>query len=145
MHATMKSLLAATFCLAGLLADVTSTAAQQSAADWAKRWFMENDRDHDGYLTADEVIAYQLKLLKRMDRFDDGNISPQEYCAGIDPSRSADMARCHKQFAAIDANGNGYITAEEVTNYYQLVLKAADVNKDDKVSLEEWLAAQGGD
>jgi Ca2+-binding EF-hand superfamily protein len=144
MRATTKYLLAATLCLAGLFADVTSTAAQESAADWAKRWFKENDRDHDGNLTADEVIAYQLKLLKRMDRFDDGNISPQEYCAGIHSNQS-DMARCHRHFAAIDANGDGYITAEEVTAYYQLILKTADVNKDGKVSLDEWLAVAGHD
>ena len=60
----MRSLLTAAFCLVGLFVDATSTAAQQSGADRAKRWFLQNDRDHDGYLTADEVIAYPTKTPK---------------------------------------------------------------------------------
>ena len=143
MHATVKCLLAAAFCLAGLIADVSSAAAQQSASDRAKRWFMENDRDHDGYLTVDEVVAYQLKLLRRMDLFGDGNISPQEYCANTSYGSADEIARCHRQFAEIDANGDGYITAEEVTEYYRLLLETADVKKDGKVSLDEWLAVAG--
>jgi Ca2+-binding EF-hand superfamily protein len=143
MYAKKRALLAAALCLGGLLADVTSTTAQESASDRAKRWFSEHDRNHDGYLIADEVIAYELKQLSRMDRFEDGNISPQEYCAGIAPNLTDDAARCHSRFAKIDANSDGYITAEEVTNFYRHAMKAADQNGDGKVSLEEWLSAMG--
>ena len=123
----------------------SSTTADQSGASRAKRWFLQNDRNHDGYLTADEVIAYQLKLLKRMDQFNDGNISPQEYCQGDDPDMAAYIARCHRQFATIDSNGDGYITAQEVTEYYQLLLQTADLHKDGKITLDEWLAVAGDD
>ena len=80
-----------------------------------------------------------------MDLFDDGNISPQEYCQGHDPNMADYMARCRRQFAKIDANGDGYITAQEVTEYYQLLLQTADLHKDGKITLDEWLAVAGDD
>jgi len=82
---------------------------------------------------------------EQMDLFDDGNISPQEYCANTSYGSADEIARCHKEFAAIDANGDGYITAEEVTDYYRLLLQTADVKKDGKITLDEWLAVAGGD
>jgi hypothetical protein len=45
------------------------------------------------------------------------------------------------RFARIDANGDAYVALDEVQDFYWLVLQTADQNNDDRVSLNEWLAA----
>jgi hypothetical protein len=45
------------------------------------------------------------------------------------------------RFARIGANGDAYVAVDEVQDFYRLVLQTADQNNDDRVSLDEWLAA----
>src|ERR1700674_67779 len=70
-----------TFVLA--LSVVLPTSAEMSIEEHAKRWFMEHDRNGDGFLTVDEVVHYELKLFKRKDITGAGKLSLGEYCAGI--------------------------------------------------------------
>jgi Ca2+-binding EF-hand superfamily protein len=119
--------------------------AQTSEENQLIHWFQAHDRDHDGYLTMDEVIGYEIKLFKRMNSDGSGRLREDEYCGGIPPSNTAELSRCHNRFTHIDANGDGYITSDEVADFYRLVLQTADQNGDGKVSLEEWLASGLGD
>ena len=58
-----------------------SALAQMSAEERAKVWFKEHDRDHDGYLTADEVKGHFPFIEQNFAQVDvdhDGRISPAE-------------------------------------------------------------------
>lgn len=121
-----------------------SALADMSTQERLQRWFQEHDRDHSGYLTSDEVIAYELKQFKRMDRAGDGRLSVDEYCSGIDETAAGEVDRCHRRFATIDKKGDGYITQEELSDFYRRVMQAADKKGDGRITLDEWLAAAGG-
>ena len=82
-----------------------------------------------------------MKLFKRKDSTGSGKLSLGEYCVGIPADLTAETDRCHRRFAAIDANGDGLIAPEELTDNLRRVLQAADKNGDGKVSMDEWLAA----
>jgi len=140
----MRKLLMVVLYLATVLVNILPAAAQMSDADRAKRWFVEHDRDHDGYITLDEVMGYETKLFNRMDSERAGRLREDQYCAGIPGSNSVELDRCHKRFAHIDANGDGYIDLDEIRDFYRLVLQTADQNGDGKITLEEWLAATAG-
>jgi Ca2+-binding EF-hand superfamily protein len=103
----------------------------------AKAWFTPHDRDRDGFLTVDEVAGYESKAFRREDLDGDGRISVDEFLTGI-PSEL--IERYRKRFTQMDANGDGYLTLDEVDGYYRRILQAADRNGDGKVSLDEWLA-----
>ena len=120
---------------------VLPTSAEMSIEEHAKRWFMERDRNGDGFLTVDEVVHYELKIFKRKDSRGTGKLSLGEYCTGIPADQTEEVDLCYRRFAAIDASGSGFITPEEITDYFRRVLKAADKNGDGKVSLDEWLAS----
>jgi Ca2+-binding EF-hand superfamily protein len=128
-----------TFVLA--LSVVLPTSAEMSIEEHAKRWFMEHDRNGDGFLTVDEVVHYELKLFKRKDITGAGKLSLGEYCAGIPADLTEEADLCHRRFAAINASRNGFVTPEEIADYFGRVLQAADKNGDGKISLDEWLAA----
>jgi Ca2+-binding EF-hand superfamily protein len=127
------------------LSNVHLAQAETSEENQLIHWFQAHDRDHDGYLTADEVIGYEMKVFKRMDRDGSGRLREDEYCSGIPPANTAEVSRCHNRFTHIDTNGDGYITPDEVTDFYRLVLQTADQNGDGKVSLDELLASGLGD
>jgi hypothetical protein len=57
-------LIASSCCFALMLPVINAAVAQMSDEDRARRWFMEHDRDHDGYVTLDEVMAYEGKLFE---------------------------------------------------------------------------------
>ena len=55
-------------------------------------------------------------------------------------STQRDLAR----FAKIDANGDAYITLDELQDFYRIVLQTADQDQDGKVTLAEYMAATVG-
>jgi len=140
----MRPLLPAALALSTVLLLLQPAGAQMSDADRARRWFLEHDRDRDGYVTLDEVMKYEAKLFNRMDREGTGRLREDEYCAGIPPANTVELDRCHTRFARIDANGDNYITLDEIQEFYRKVLDAADQNQDGRVSLDEWMAATQG-
>ncbi|WP_186766514.1 EF-hand domain-containing protein [Puniceibacterium confluentis] len=74
--------------------------------------FAAADADGDGLLTAEEMTAAAAsrmaertaRMIKRMDRNDDGLLSPEEMRAGRDPGR---------MFRRVDSNGDGVVSAGE--------------------------------
>jgi hypothetical protein len=80
----------------------------------------------------------------RVGRHRTGRLREDEYCAGIPATNLTELDRCHTRFVRIDCTGGGYITLDEIRDFYKLVLQTADQNNDGKVSLDEWLAATLG-
>ncbi len=142
-----KSVRLVLICLVLLAGLRNSHLAQAQTAEENQliHWFQAHDRDHDGYLTVDELIGYEMKLFKRMDRDGSGRLREDEYCGGIPSTNTAEVNRCHNRFTHIDVNGDGYITPDEVADFYRLVLQTADQNGDGKVSVDELLATGLGD
>lgn len=139
----MKSFLhisAAAIALAACLSFADRASADMTAKDLAIQWFKANDRDKDGYLTVEEVVTYETKIMKREDLDGDGKLSLQEYLAGIPSGRADIVAEQTKRFARMDADGDGFVTVEEMTVFYQAELTKADKDGDGKVTLEEWLS-----
>ena len=117
--------------------------AQQTNETLAKEWFVEHDRNHDGYITLDEVMGYEAKRFKRMGPDDAGRLREDQYCAGIPATNTAEIDRCHTRFTKIDSNGDAYITLDEIQAYYGALLQSADQNQDGKITWDEFKAVAG--
>ena len=136
--------LAALLASSALLPFSRPLLAQQTNETLAKEWFVEHDRDHDGYITLDEVMGYEAKRFKRMGPDDAGRLREDQYCAGIPTTNTAEVNRCHTRFTKIDANGDAYITLDEIHEYYRALLQSADQNQDGRITWEEFKAVAGG-
>jgi Ca2+-binding EF-hand superfamily protein len=136
-------ILAAIFASAVQLPLTRPLLAQQTNETLAKEWFVEHDRDHDGYITLDEVMGYEAKRFRRMGPDDAGRLREDQYCAGIPITNIAEMNRCHTRFTKIDANGDAYITLDEIQEYYRALLQSVDQNQDGKITWEEFKAIAG--
>ncbi len=141
----MRASLPLVLALALTVAATADSSAGMSASDTATQWFQVHDRNGDGYLTADEVIVYEAKLAKRMDKDGNGKLSVEEYIAGIPADQIDLVERYRRRFKTMDADGDAFVTEEELTVFYRFVLKTADTNGDDHVSLQEWLGATEGE
>ena len=119
--------------------------ADSAAVGSATNWFKSHDRNGDGYLTADEVICYELKLMKRADKNSDGKLSLREFIAGIPLDQPDEIDRYHRRFKAMDADQDGFVSPEEMTTFYGFLLKTSDTNGDGYVGLQEWLGATEGE
>ncbi len=141
----MRSIAAFLVALGLGLGAAPSATADSAAVGSATNWFKSHDRDGDGYLTADEVIGYEVKLMKRADKNGDGRLSLREFIAGIPLDQTDEIDRYHRRFKTVDADHDGFVTPEEMTTFYRFVLKTSDTNGDGYVSLQEWLGATEGE
>ena len=144
MRPALSFALAPVLAFAAFLCLLQPARAQATDADRAKQWFLQHDRDHDGYITLDEVMGYEEKLFKRMDQEGTGRLREDQYCGGIPTTNEVELERCHARFSKIDANGDAYLSLDEIQDYYRIVLQTADQNQDGKVTLDEFMAAAVG-
>jgi len=128
-----------------MLAGSPSLMAGSPAVGSATNWFKSHDRDNNGYLDADEVIGYELKLMKRADKSGDGKLSLREFIAGIPLDQPEEIDRYRRRFKAMDDDHDGYVTPEEMTTFYRFLLTTSDTSGDGRVSLPEWLGATEGE
>jgi len=128
-----------------MLAGSPSLMAGSPAVGSATNWFKSHDRGNDGYLMADEVIGYELKLMKRADKDGDGKLSLREFIAGVPLDQPEEIDRYRRRFKAMDDDHDGYVTPEEMTTFYRFLLTTSDTNGDGRVSLPEWLGATEGE
>lgn len=129
--------------LALLLLAAQPLRAQMTDQQRAQQWFLQHDRNHDGYITLDEVMGYEAKLFQRMDQEGNGRLRQDEYCGGIPAANLPEIDRCHARFAKIDTDGDSYVTLDEIQEYYRAILQAADQDQDGKVSEAEFIAVAG--
>jgi Ca2+-binding EF-hand superfamily protein len=81
--------------------------------DWVADGFYFRDKGHKGYLVqADLQGAASPELFKAMNRKGDGKLTLNEVLNAL-----------FQDFAAIDANQNGFITVEEIEAYIKQVQK----------------------
>jgi Ca2+-binding EF-hand superfamily protein len=141
MRTTLPLLIALGLALGSRPAALAQTPATKSAT----HWFETHDRDGDGHLTFEEVVSYELKLMKRADKNGDGKLSLREFIAGVPQNQPDEIDRYRRRFTAMDTDHDGFVTPEELTTFYRFLLKTSDTNGDGYVSLQEWLGATEGE
>jgi Ca2+-binding EF-hand superfamily protein len=130
--------------LALLLLAAQPVRAQMTDQQRAKEWFVEHDRNHDGYITLDEVMNYEAKRFRRMDAEGNGRLRQDEYCGGIPATNLPEIDRCHARFAKIDTDHDSYVTLDEIQAYISAILQAADQNQDGNITEAEFMAVAVG-
>ena len=88
------------------------------------------DADHDGIISAREIVAAPAALAK-LDQDHDGKLSSAE--CGFSPG---EVMRFHPVLAALDADYDGIVSAGEIKNSSE-ALKTLDKNRDGILTLEE--------
>ncbi len=101
--------------------------AQAADLEVIKPEFQEMDINKDGFVTSDEIQAYQAKKFEELDKDSNGAIDSGEL--------AADKT---KMFASADKDKNGKITKEEAGSQFSEYFKQMDKNKDEKVSEAEY-------
>jgi hypothetical protein len=102
------------------------------------------DANHDGVISADE-IANATAALKTLDQNNDGGLTTDEYLPPLPKDAPADAPRPPKSpvVKALDANGDGVIDANEITNA-SAALKSLDKNGDGRLTRDEYLGKRPG-
>jgi len=116
--------------------------------------FIEQDKNHDGALVEAEASKPEWEHLKAADVNSDSKVTLDELKTAFDEGKlrpphgdhgaksEADMkAQAQERFNAEDRNKDGYLTEVEVPKQKWEHLKAADANRDNKVSFDELTAA----
>ncbi len=124
--------------------DVAIDYPEGSPQDFAQDWFETHDRARLGYVTADEVVKYELKVFKRFDADHDGKLTFREFAGGIPPDQTNYLAANHARFDKMDADHDGTVTAAEMEAYYRALLKQLDKKGDGKITEAEWFAGTIG-
>ena len=99
--------------------------------------FAKADTNHDKMLSLDEANAYLGgELFSALDKNKDGKLTKAEWNPGKDAAKA-------EAFSSRDANADGVVTLAEALAYGKKkglaseLMKAADKNKDGKLSYEE--------
>lgn len=99
--------------------------------------FAQADTNHDKMLSLEEANAYLVgDIFNALDKNKDGKLTKAEWNPGKDASKA-------EAFSARDANADGVVTRAEALAYGKKkglasdLMKAADKNKDGKLSYEE--------
>lgn len=99
--------------------------------------FARADTNHDKLLSLDEANAFLVnEIFSALDKNKDGKLTKAEWNAGKDAAKA-------EAFRARDANADGVVTLAEALAYGKKhglardLMKAADKNKDGKLSYEE--------
>jgi Ca2+-binding EF-hand superfamily protein len=140
-------------------------------ADRAAREFGRYDKNHDGFLTPDEMPAPLRDALMRADADQDGRLSLEEFRRGLaaledprrpsdwivdrietakaDPRSRRDLQQAYKILRGVDTNRDGVLDRGElavarrrlIEKEVDVLLQRYDTDRDGKISKEE--AAQG--
>lgn len=103
--------------------------------------FAKFDKNADGFLTSAEAPMDVWAKVKGADANKDGKVSLAELKAFIAGNPPPKPPTPEQEFAKLDKNADGFITSNEVSVDCWNKLKAADTNKDGKVSKAEFIAA----
>ncbi|MHC4401842.1 MAG: M56 family metallopeptidase [Planctomycetota bacterium] len=105
----------------------------------ARRVFELVDKDHDGLMDFGEFLSRSAEAwLVKLDTSEDGRLSYDEYAAGNRPLVRNN--RCRPAFAAVDRNGDGSLSVDELANKpRQELFIRRDADADQKLTFEELL------
>jgi len=106
---------------------------------WVERRLALLDTDGDGKVSAAEISAEQKRLFTAADVNGDGKLSVEEFRRR---GRWFFQLRTLTFYDLLDANGDGQITENEITNPSQRWLKRHDVNSSGALEADE-LASSG--
>ena len=92
------------------------------------------DTDNDGQLSAAEIEAASMSLLK-LDRNHDGQITSDEYTPRLDDKAAA--GDLETRLMSLDRNGDGVLTSDEVPERMRAMFARGDTNHDGKLTPDE--------
>ena len=99
------------------------------------------DKNGEGKLAVSELPEKAQKRLAKADTNKDGALSAEELKAHAEQHKKAREAKQKERFARKDKNGDRFLTKDEVGDKRWERLKAADPNRDSKLSADELRAA----
>jgi Ca2+-binding EF-hand superfamily protein len=114
---------------------VASTAMAQGRGERPRYVLQALDADHDGMLSAAEILAAPAALTA-LDRNGDGELTPDE----MEPLRTdagATSDQLVAQLMTFDKNKDGVLTADELPERMQSMFVRGDKNKDGKLTTDE--------
>ncbi|WP_417317538.1 EF-hand domain-containing protein [Emcibacter sp.] len=96
------------------------------------------DADGDGNVTKQEVAKFHEDRLKQADKNRDGALSSAEFTV-MQENIKAEMRKIHerKKFERMDANGDGKVTAEELTAHHAVMFNRMDRNDDGMIGPDD--------
>ena len=113
------------FCL--ILFSCFNLFAQSSDTAAVKPEFSKMDTNKDGFVSSDEMQAYQAKRFQELDKDNSGAIDQAELAADTT-----------KMFKAADADKDSRITKSESSLQFSEYFKQMDKNNDNKISEAEY-------
>jgi len=123
----MKFKLAVLFLCFGL-AVPANLFAQQADMQTMKEEFRKMDTDKSGFLTSEEMQAYEGRKFSELDKNNNGILEANEL--------KADKAG---MFIRADADKSGKVTRQRASFTFKEYFKFMDKNKDNKVSQGEYM------
>ncbi|QNI37614.1 EF-hand domain-containing protein [Edaphobacter albus] len=126
-----------------LLLIVSPALAQGPGAPPLRPAFLALDTNHDGKLSADEIAAASTSLLT-LDLDHDGQLTSLEYLPNPADPNANKPDETVQRLMALDRNGDGVLTRDEVPERLQGFFTRADINHDGKLTPDEIRASAAG-
>ena len=96
------------------------------------------DADGDGSVSKQEVAGFHEDQVKKADKNRDGSLSAEEFTV-MQENIAEEMRKIHEQkrFERMDANGDGKVTAEELTAHHGAMFDRMDRNDDGMIGPDD--------
>ncbi len=124
--------------LASAIAIPTAVFAAKHASkmgdEWVEKMFLEHDADKNGTLAKDELPARFQKHFQSADKNGDGQLSKEE---AIEAHKERREKRVTKLLMKFDTNSDGLVSKSELISFVEKKFAKLDENGDGQLSAEE--------